>query len=108
MDVLLLLAQAQQQPARGGGFIGLLPLIILFFLFWVMIIVPQRRQAKAHAEMVAALQKGDQVVTAGGLIGVITGVREDQVELRTGSSSVVVERARITRRLGPVADARKG
>lgn len=99
--VLLMLAQAQgEPPARtGGGFLGFLPLIILFFLFWVMIIVPQRRQAKAHQEMVAALQKGDQVVTAGGLIGVITSVRDDSVELRTGSSTVVVERSRVTRRV---------
>ncbi|HEX2079387.1 MAG TPA: preprotein translocase subunit YajC, partial [Longimicrobium sp.] len=89
MDILLLaLQQATEPRPQGGGFLGFLPLIILFFLFWVMIIVPQRRQAKAHAAMVAALQKGDQVVTAGGLIGTITAVRDDAVELRTGSSTV--------------------
>ncbi|HEU0300029.1 MAG TPA: preprotein translocase subunit YajC [Longimicrobium sp.] len=102
MDILFLaMIQATgETPARtGGGFLGFLPLIILFFLFWVMIIVPQRRQARAHQDMVAALQKGDQVVTAGGLIGVITSVRDDSVELRTGSSTVVVERARVTRRV---------
>ncbi|HEX2206618.1 MAG TPA: preprotein translocase subunit YajC [Longimicrobium sp.] len=101
MDILLWLIQAaeQQAPRQGGTLMGFLPLVILFFLFWVMIIVPQRRQAKAHLEMVQALQKGDQVVTAGGLIGVITGVRDDAVEIKTGSSSVVVERARITRRM---------
>ena len=70
----------------------MLPFVVLFALFWIMIIVPQQRQAKAHAEMVAALQKGDQVVTAGGLIGVITAVRDDRWKLRTGSSTVVVER----------------
>ncbi|HEX6041787.1 preprotein translocase subunit YajC [Longimicrobium sp.] len=97
-----------QAPARaGGGLISILPLVVLFFLFWIMIIVPQRRQAKTHAEMVAALQKGDQVVTAGGLIGTITMVRDDSVELRTGSSTVVVERARISRRAGePAAPSR--
>jgi preprotein translocase subunit YajC len=91
------LSMLQAQPSAGGGLISILPLVVLFFLFWVMIIVPQRRQAKTHAAMVAALQKGDQVVTAGGLIGTITMVRDDSVELRTGSSTVVVERARITR-----------
>ena len=111
MDILTLaMIQAQEaRPAQGSGFFGLLPLIILFFLFWVMIIVPQRRQAKAHAEMVAALQKGDQVVTTGGLIGVITAVRDDSVELRTGSSTVVVERSRVTRRVDPTpAPAKQG
>ena len=102
MDLLFLaFIQAQPAPQRGGGFISMLPLIILFFLFWVMIIVPQRRQAKAHQEMVSALQKGDQVVTAGGLIGVITGVRDDAIEIKTGTSTVVVERARVARRIDP-------
>jgi preprotein translocase subunit YajC len=108
MDIFLLaLIQAQGQPARpqGGGFMGFLPLIVLFFLFWIMIIVPQRRQAKAHLELVQGLQKGDQVVTAGGLIGVITGVRDDAVEVKTGTATVVVERSRITRRVDPAASA---
>ncbi|MBW3569503.1 MAG: preprotein translocase subunit YajC [Gemmatimonadetes bacterium] len=106
MDIVLALIQAQQ-PARpqGGGFMGFLPLIILFVLFWVMIIVPQRRQAKAHLEMVQALQKGDQVATAGGLVGVITAVRDDAVEVRTGTATVVVERGKIVRRMDPTAAA---
>lgn len=103
MDILnLAMLQAESRP-QGGGFMGFLPLIILFFLFWVMIIVPQRRQAKAHLEMVQALQKGDQVVTAGGLIGVIVNVRDDTVEVKTGTATVVVERSRITRRIDPAA-----
>jgi preprotein translocase subunit YajC len=105
MDILFALTLAQA-PQRNP-LIGMLPFVVLFFLFWVMIIVPQRRQAKAHAEMVAALQKGDQVVTAGGLIGTITAVRDDSVELRTGSSTVVVERARVTRRADTSAPAAK-
>lgn len=90
---LLLLAQARQ----GNPILSFLPMIILFVIFWVMIIVPQRRQAKAHADLVAGLQRGDQVVTAGGLIGEITGVRDDQVQLKTGQSTVLVERSKISR-----------
>ena len=105
MDILnLAMLQAESRP-QGGGFMGFLPLIILFFLFWIMIIVPQRRQAKAHLELVQGLQKGDQVVTAGGLVGVITGVRDDAVEIRTGTATVVVERTKITRRTDPAAAA---
>lgn len=104
MDILMLGMLQGEAPARtGGGLISFLPMIIIFFIFWVMIIVPQRRQAKAHAEMVAALQKGDQVVTAGGIIGVVTAVRDDQIEVRSGTSTVVVERARVTRRVDPTA-----
>lgn len=101
MDILLLaLIQGTEAPAsRGSGTLMLLPYIIIFFVFWVMIIVPQRRQAKAHLEMVQALQKGDQVVTAGGIVGVVTALRDDQVEVRSGSSTVIVERSKISRRV---------
>ena len=100
MDNLLiaLIQTGEAAPQRGGGIISMLPLIFLFILFWVMIIVPQRRQAKAHLAMVQALQKGDQVVTAGGLVGVITNVRDDAVEVKTGTATVVVERSKIARR----------
>ena len=108
METLLLSMIQQAQPSAGGGLISILPLVVLFFLFWVMIIIPQRRQAKAHAEMVSKLQKGDQVVTAGGLMGTVTQVRDDSVELRTGSSTVVVERSRITRRVDAAAPAKQG
>ena len=102
MEPLLLLAQA-----RGANpIISFLPLIFLFVLFWVMIIVPQRRQAKEHQEMVAALQKGDQVVTAGGLVGEVIGIKDDQVQLRTGQSVVIVERAKVSRRLGDPSAAK--
>jgi preprotein translocase subunit YajC len=108
MDIYSLAMLAQAAPQRNP-LIGALPFVVMFVLFWIMIIVPQRRQAKAHLEMVQALGKGDQVVTAGGLIGTITAVRDEQVELRTGSSTVVVERARITRRIdaagGPAKQA---
>lgn len=101
MEILLFaMIQAEAAPQRGNPLFSMLPLVILFFLFWIMIIVPQRRQAKSHLEMVQALGKGDEVVTAGGIIGVITGVRDDRVEVRSGSSTVVVERSKIARRAG--------
>jgi preprotein translocase subunit YajC len=112
METLLLAmiqASGEAAPQRGNPLFSMLPLVILFFLFWIMIIVPQRRQAKAHLEMVQALGKGDEVITAGGIIGVITGVRDDRVEVRSGSSTVVVERSKIARRAGdPVPPVNKG
>lgn len=99
----LLLGQAQ-----GGAntLVGFLPLIILFFLFWVMIIVPQRRQAKQHAQMVAALEKGDRVATVGGLIGEVVAMRDDEIQLKSGTSTVIVERARVARKVSaPAAGA---
>src|SRR5690349_24642242 len=92
----LLLAQA---PAGGANSIAtfIFPLAILA-IFYFILIVPQRRQLKAHQELVEALEKGDRVVTAGGLIGEITGIKDDAVQIRTGTSTVVVERSRIVKR----------
>jgi preprotein translocase subunit YajC len=93
-----LLMLAQLQPSSAIGTL-VFPLAILA-IFYFILIVPQRRQLKEHQSLVSALQKGDQVVTAGGLIGEITGIKDDQVQLRTGSSTVVVEKSRIVKRTG--------
>jgi preprotein translocase subunit YajC len=90
----LLLAQATGTP-QIATFI--FPLAILA-IFYFILIVPQRRQLKAHEELVAGLEKGDRVVTAGGLIGEITGIKDDAVQIKTGTSTVVVERSRIVKR----------
>jgi preprotein translocase subunit YajC len=94
------LAQATT-TSTGSGIASVLPIVAMIAIFWFVLVVPQRRQAKAHEALISALQKGDKVVTSGGLIGEITSLTEDQVTLRSGSSSVVVERARIAKRLGP-------
>src|SRR3954453_501001 len=99
----LLLAQASASNPLATL---LFPLAILA-IFYFILIVPQRRQLKEHQQLVSALQKGDQVVTAGGLVGEITALKDDTVQLRTGTSSVVVERARITKRVTPAAEGPK-
>lgn len=91
----LLLAQATGASISTFVF----PLLILA-IFYFILIVPQRRQLKQHQELVAALEKGDQVVTAGGIMGEITGIKDDSVQIKTGTSVVVVERARIVKRNG--------
>jgi preprotein translocase subunit YajC len=104
LNVLAQAAQPAQQP-RGNLFTALLPLLAIFAIFYFILIVPQRRMQKKHAELVTALQKGDRVVTAGGLIGEIVAVKDDEVTLKTGSTTVVVQRQRVVGRYGeqPVA-----
>lgn len=99
MDILLL-AQASGQ-GQGSSLLGFMPMAIIIVIFYIVFFVPQRRQLKAHQEMVNGLQRGDQVVTAGGLIGEITGIKDDQVQVKSGQSTVVVERSKIARRTGP-------
>lgn len=70
-------AMAQDAAAGGGGLVGLLPLILIFVIFYFMLIRPQTKRAKEHKNMVAALNKGDEIVTNGGVLGKITEAGEN-------------------------------
>ena len=65
--------------AAGGGsaFASFVPLILIFAIMYFLLIRPQQKKAKEHQAMVAALRRGDQVITQGGLIGKVTKVKED-------------------------------
>ncbi len=67
--------------AAPPGWLQFLPIIGMVAIFWFLIIRPQMRQQKAHREKVAAVKKGDQVVTAGGLVGKVTKVDEQYAEI---------------------------
>ena len=83
-------AMAQAGGAAGGSEAGplmsFLPLILLFVIFYFMLIRPQTKRAKEHKKMVEALSKGDEVVTNGGLLGRITQVDENFLELQVADN----------------------
>jgi preprotein translocase subunit YajC len=87
----MLISPAYAQAAGGGqgGFdiVALPPLILIFVVFYFLLIRPQQKRMKEHRNMVQALRRGDRVVTAGGLIGSVTKVVNDnelQVEVAEG------------------------
>ncbi len=67
------------EEAPGGGLFGgpFLLFAGMILLMWALLIRPQQRQAKQHKEMLTKIEKGDQVVTNGGIHGRVTGVSED-------------------------------
>lgn len=76
----MFISPAYAQAAGGAGDFGItqfLPLVLIFVVFYFLLIRPQQKKAKAHREMLAALRRGDRVVTAGGLIGTITRIASD-------------------------------
>lgn len=75
----------------------IIQLVIIIAIFYFLLIRPHRQEQKRHREMVAALDKGDRVVTSGGLIGEIVHVDGDELTLKTGDVRVIVERPRIAR-----------
>ncbi len=62
------------------------PIVVIFILFWFMLIRPQMKQAKEQRNMIAAMQKGDEVTTSGGIVGKVTKVSDSFVvlEIATG------------------------
>ena len=75
------------------GIESIVPLILIFAIMYFLLIRPQQKKAKEHQKMVAALRRGDQVVTAGGLIGKVSKVKDDsevEIELSEGVKVRVV------------------
>jgi preprotein translocase subunit YajC len=63
------------------GFESLIPLILIFAIMYFLLIRPQQKKLKEHQAMVAALRRGDQVVTQGGVIGKVTKVKDESNEI---------------------------
>ena len=64
----------------------IMPLVLIFFVFYFLIIRPQQNKVKEHAAMVAAVKKGDEVVTQGGLIGKVSKVSDEEVTIDFGNN----------------------
>lgn len=90
MDFLISSAMAQDAAQQAPSMLGsLLPLILIVVIFWFLLIRPQMKRNKQHRELVAGLSSGDEVVTAGGMLGKITEVGESFVSLEVADGVVV-------------------
>jgi preprotein translocase subunit YajC len=88
----MLTSPAYAQGLGGGGdfFIQLVPILLMFVIFYMLLLRPQQQRAKMHREMVANLRRGDTVVTAGGIVGKVTKVRDDtEIEVEIAESTRV-------------------
>lgn len=82
--VLMSMIQAAPSQASGGTaqlLLGIAPWLLIFGIFYVLIIRPQQRQAKAHRDSVLAVKKGDEVITGGGIRGRVTKVTDEEAEV---------------------------
>jgi preprotein translocase subunit YajC len=80
---MISVAYAQAAPSGAGGMdlLGLMPLVLMFVLLYFLLMRPQMKRAKEHRQMVAGLQKGDEVVTSGGTLGKVTNVGDTYVRV---------------------------
>jgi preprotein translocase subunit YajC len=93
--ILLALLFAPSGQAGGGLSVLLFQVALIFGIFYFLIIRPQRRQREQHAKLLAGLQKGDQIVTSGGIIGEVVHLKDNEITIRSGESKLVVQRANI-------------
>ena len=75
--MLITPAFAQSSGGLAEGGFGLLPIIFVMVIFYFLLIRPQQKRAKQHKEMLAAIRRGDKIVTSGGLTGTVVKVVDD-------------------------------
>ena len=96
MDFFIQNAYAQGAPAQGDSTSFIIMMALMFAAFYFLLIRPQQKKQKAHTALVSGLQVGDEVLTAGGILGKITGVSEhyavvkidDNTEIKIQKASV--------------------
>lgn len=96
-------SQEQEQPSMLGG---MMPIILLFVVMWLFFIRPKNKEMKQQEAMRKALKKGDKVMTAAGIIGVVTNIDETStvITIRTGSTTLIdFEKAAVLRVLNAEA-----
>ena len=97
-----MISNAYAAPAAGAQdpIMGLLPFVVIFVLFYFMLIRPQMKRAKEQKKMIEALQKGDEVITTGGVLGKITKVSDQYMSLEIADNVVIqVQKATVQKLL---------
>lgn len=82
-------AQTAGAAAQPNPIMSMLPLLLIFIVFYFMLIRPQSKRAKEHRAMLAALEAGNEIATAGGIIGKVTEVGENFVTVEIASNVLV-------------------
>lgn len=93
---------AYAQGIAGGPdiFVSILPFVLIFVIMYFLIIRPQRQQMKKRGEMLAAIRRGDTVITGGGLVGKVTKANDDDLEIDLGNG------VKVTALRATIADVR--
>lgn len=90
-------AQAAAPSGAAGGLMSFLPIIIMFVVLYFLMIRPQMKRQKEQKAMIDALAKGDEIVTAGGLVGKVTKVSDGYVTMEVAEGTeIVMQKAAVT------------
>jgi preprotein translocase subunit YajC len=96
---------AQADAPAGGGFTTLIFFAFIFAGMWFLIIAPQRKRQKQHEAMIRAVKSGDKIVTAGGIIGTVTNVKDDRITVKIAENTKVeINRSFVQAKLDEAAE----
>jgi len=100
---------AQGQGGAAGGLSGMLvPMLLIFGVMYLLVIRPQSKRAKETQKMLSELKKGDEVVTTGGVIGRISGIKDTEIILLVSEGvRIRIQRSAVTGRLKTPSDSPK-
>ena len=103
--------QAQPGGCGAGGFQPLIVMALMFAVFYFLLIRPQREQQKKHKALLESLQKGDKIVTSGGMVAEVIHIKDNEVTVKSGESRLVIVRSSVqsitNRTAGEVKEAPK-
>jgi len=83
-------AQAAGAADPTGGLMGLLPLILMFVVLWFLMIRPQMKRAKEHKALLEGLQKNDEVLTQGGIVGKVVSISDAYVTVEVATNTQII------------------
>ncbi len=100
--VVLSVLTAMGPPSGSSGqsnvpaLLQLFPILLVFVVFYFVLIRPQQKKAKEHTELLKSLRTGDKVVTNGGVMGIVVGVKDKSVSIRSAESKLEVLKSAVT------------
>ena len=99
VEALLAVVMAPRQGA-SGTFVFFLNMTAVVLIFYFLLIRPQRKERDRKKQMIAAIAKGDEIVTNGGIIGTVIRAEEDRLIIKTGGESkITLERSHVARKV---------
>lgn len=93
---VMLAAGAEQNGQAPPFWTSLVPLALLMVVFYFILIRPQQKKAKEHAQLLKGVKSGDRVVTSGGIIGAVVTVKEKTVTIRSGDTKLELSKSAIS------------
>ena len=93
-------AGAAPQPTGWQKLIAMIPMFVMvFFIFFIMVHLPEQKEAKAHADLMEGLNKGDQVVTSSGVIARVAGIEKEYILLEVSNNvKIKVEKEHVKKK----------